>query len=296
MSALNCPSCGAGVSPDGSASYVVCDYCGVSISVAEFFKEGSTNTLQYFADAGLSEEETKAIARLSENAMLFIEASDYRKAKQTFEQILTLAPSHLPSRFNLALCELYSGEGSPLERAKASVNLSKVSAKDHQMIPQIFAQKESIAYNIASIGFKQENVFDAINFFQLSLSLVDRHTERDKLIADFFAGILQKCKKTMDNEFASKGKKYSPNRTFLEILQAGAPYCSDLADLGATLLFYARDFPAAINNKIKECLTTLQQIVLQYCRNELTRIQFGILGGIKMTSANNAELTRLTFP
>jgi hypothetical protein len=291
---LNCPSCGAGVSPDGSAAYVTCEYCKTSISVAEFFRESSTNTIQYLADAGLSEEESKKVAKFLEGATLFVNSGEYLKAKQKYEEVLALAPGHLPSRFNLALCELYSGKETPLARAKTAVNIVNAAAASHQMIPELLSQKESIAYNIASVGLGQMDVFDTIKFIQLSKSIVTSHAERDELIANFFANIEQKQRKIVLQEIKVKGKKYSPSRTLLELILAGSPYCPNLADLGATLLLYLHDEPTSVNSKIKDILGNLHKTVLTYCHDEIASINFGFFG-YKMLMVSKKKLEAVSF-
>lgn len=275
---FNCPACGAGAEPDGSSSYVVCKYCSSSISVAEFFKEASSDTLSSLTEKGLDDEDLKKVSRIVEKAEFYLESSDFKKASVLFDEVLTIAPRHLPSRFNLALSELYSAEGSAIEKAKKAASLIENSASEHELIPDLIAMKESIAYNTASIGLRQTNAFETIELLDLSRAIVPLHEKRDALVTKFFDDVYQKQKAVFDRELKSKKRKYSPNRTTVDLILAGASFSKNLSNFGATILLFLDENKSSVNNKIEAHLSELREKVVRHCSENVQKIKFGVFG------------------
>jgi len=257
---------------------VTCQYCQSSISVAEFFKEASSETVRNLQDKGLTDEEMLKVSRLLEGAEFFIDSGDYKKAQGNLNDVLCLAPSHLPSRFNLALCELYSGIGTSEERAMRAAKLVSNAAKDYEMIPDLLKLKETIAYNICSIGLTHCNAQETMKFINISKSLVSDYKDRDKLIMNFYEDVFLGQKKIFDAEVNLRRKGYSPNQTTLNFIIAGAAYSQNLADLGATILLHLDENKSAMHSKISPMISELRENVLLNCSNEIDKLKFGIFG------------------
>lgn len=278
MSILQCPSCGAGAEPAGAVSYVVCTYCSCAISLAEFYKESSSITIDALKDYGLTEEENISLAKTLDHAHLYLEANDYIKASQLFSDCLSIFPKHLPSRFNLALCTLYDDELSRFEGAKKAKKLLDVSAKDYELNPELMLIRESISFNIASVGLNIGNSTETIKLLELSKEICGDHPVRDQLIREYFDDIFVRQDKWFKNEIQLKKRDFSINNTLLDLLSSGAPYSQDLANLGATILLFLKDHPSAINSKITGRIKEFENVVLEFCSNEVEIVKIGLFG------------------
>jgi hypothetical protein len=275
---LNCPSCGASTSPDGSSTIVTCEYCAASISVAEFFKESSGDSINSILDTGLSDQESIEISRLVEGSEFYLSSGEFKRAKVNLEKILEALPGHLPSRFNLAQCELFSGEGTSIERAKNASRLVENSAQAHEMVPELLKLKEAISYNITSIGLQSIDARETIECVKISLALCDQHQERDNLISDFYEKIYVSQFVQFERELKEKKKKYSPNQTILNIVSAGAPYCQNLCDFGATLIVHLDKNPKSINPKIADIVPQFREIIYSNCSDKIRKVDVGMFG------------------
>ena len=84
MSSIICHCCGASNSPDPELSIILCKYCKSELSVLEFYKKLSSNSIESLKEAGLSDEEQKLISRLTEDAQTLIQVKDYKIARDLF--------------------------------------------------------------------------------------------------------------------------------------------------------------------------------------------------------------------
>jgi hypothetical protein len=231
MSGLNCHSCGASCSPDGGTYFVDCEYCGASISVAEFFKQSSSDTLAALSDAGLSDEESKTISRLFEGAEHHLQISEYEMAQRNFEEILKIYPRHIPSRLNLANCLLFDPKSEPIERAKRVKEHVLNANSGHEEIPEITALKQSIAFNVASMGSRLSNGMDSIEMFSISEEIAENNVDRDKLVEKFFESLYPKIGGRIESGLKQDKKEFSPSGTDLTIMIAGSKYLETYRNL-----------------------------------------------------------------
>lgn len=289
MAGLACHSCGANNQPDGGASYIVCQFCGSSMSVASFFKESSTNTLAALADAGLSDDESKKIARLFDDAEHYIEMNEYDSAKRSFEDILKIYPRHLPSRLNLANCLIYDNKLTPLERGlKVKEFIQGASAKN-QDIPEILAIKESIAFNLAAMGEKLTNGIDALKLIQISAEMQPVHKERDALAKRFFENLHTKLDARVRQGFKDSGKKYSPTQNDIEIMVVGSSYCVAMANLCAAIHYHFKNNKDSIHQKLLLLQDRIREGAVK-ADNQVTVFTFSLFSSVKEKQMSRNEI------
>ena len=260
MSNLICHSCGSSSSPDGSAAFVNCQYCGASISVASFFKDSSTDTLAAISDAGLSEEESKKISRLFEDAEHQIKVSEYATARGNFEEILKIYPRHIPSRMNLANCLLFDTEQDPLERGKRVRDHLINASADHQEIPEIIELKDSIAFNIASMGKNNTDGMQTIELFKISKQVSEKNEERDELIREFYEKLSPKITSRMQDGLKKLKGKFSPSITDLTIMIEGSSYEPSIKSLCTQMYQHMKKNKNKIHKRSLEMLDALEAV------------------------------------
>jgi hypothetical protein len=281
---LNCPTCGASSEPEGTACYVTCSYCASSISVVEFFRKSSSDNISSLSEAGFTKDEMTTIARLIDKVTFNLEISDFKNAKLSLSEVLAMHPQHLPSRFNLALCMLYSGEATALERAKQAAKTVLAASQEHEMIPELLVLRNSIAYNIASVAIAQSNTYDTIAILNESYKILQVHSERDVLVYDFYQKVFQNQFLLFNRELKIKKKKYIPNQTLLNVVLAGAPYNQDLCDFGGTILLLLDEkislfsSTRAENAKIINMMDEFREVVYANCSDKISKVNFGMFG------------------
>ncbi len=206
MSTLVCHCCGASSSPDGSSSFVKCSYCGTSISVAEFFKSISSNTIKALEDAGLNKNEQKNISRLFKNAKNYLKFEDFSKAKEVFEKILEVYPQHIESRLNSAICILYNKELSALEKSKIASKYCTKGIDPHQVIPEVQSILEKISYNLVTLALKEINSKNVAIMFNYSVDIIKKYPPRDEQINSYSKNIYNSLTKQFDDDLKEKKK------------------------------------------------------------------------------------------
>ena len=261
MSNLTCHSCGSSSSPDGSAAFVYCQYCGASISVAAFFKDSSTDTLSALSDAGLSEEESKKISRLFEDAEYQIKANEYASARGNFEEILKIYPRHIPSRMNLANCLLFDAEQDPLERGKRVRDHLINAIAGHQEIPEVIELRDSIAFNVASMGNNITDGMQTIELFKISKQLSEKNEERDELIRKFYEKIYPKLTARIQDGLKKSKKNFSPSKADLTIMIEGSSYEPSIGVLCCQIHEHMKKNENKIHKRSLELLDDLEAAI-----------------------------------
>ena len=289
MSTLTCHSCGANNQPNGGASYIVCQFCRSSISVASFIKESPKNIQAVLVDAGLSDDESKKIARLFDDAEHYVEMNEYDSAKRNFEDILRIYPRHLPSRLYLANCLIYDIKINPLERGLKVKEIIQGASAKNQDISEIFTIKESIAFNLVAMGEKLVNGIDALKLIQISSEIQPVHKERDALAKRFFENLHAKLDARIRQGFKDSGKQYSPTQNDIEIMVVGSSYSVAMANLCATILYHIK------NNKdfIHQNLLTVQDRVQKgavKADNQVSVFTFSFFSSVKEKQLFKSEI------
>jgi hypothetical protein len=260
MSTLICHSCGAGSSPDGSANFTKCEYCGAAISVAKFFKDSSTDTLASLVEAGLSEDESKKISRLFKDAEHQIKISEYATARGNFEEILKLYPGHIPSRINLANCLLFNTDNDPLERGKRVRDHLINANSAYQETPEIIDLKSSVAFNIASMGANITDGMKTIELFKISKQVSNENVERDKLIRNFYEELSPKLLSRVQNGLKKSKGKFSPSVTDLKIMIEGSCYEPSIKNLCTKMYQHMIKNKNLIHKRSLEMLDALEAV------------------------------------
>ena len=276
MSILSCPSCGSSAEPNGSAAYTNCSYCQCTISVADFFSSSSSNTLEALKDYGLDDDEQKKFAKLLDKAEFYLDANEYAKASNIFEDCLDVFPKHLPSRFNLALCELYSKDVNVVEKSLRAEKIISASAVSYQLIPELIKIRDSISFNIASMGVMKNNSGDALTLFNISRRISEDNKSRDDLVIEYFDTVYERLKHWFDREIKNKKKSFTINKGQLDLIVYGAAYSKDLANLGATIFLFFKDYPEAISGKIKNIVNESEEAIFNHCSDTVDKVKFGI--------------------
>jgi hypothetical protein len=217
MAALNCHSCGATSAPDPNVSFINCEYCGASISVAAFYKGLSSNSLESLAEAGLSEDEQRTVARLVDDSSAFMNAGDLAAAKDRLESVLKVYPGHIPSRLNLAKCLLKETAVDVKQRCETVLNYCEIVA-EHQKDTEITSMIDGIAFDMASLATSSVNGFETLKLFELSTKISLKHDARDLLINTFVEPLFEKFKTKMNDGINEKKSSFSPSTTDIELL------------------------------------------------------------------------------
>ena len=289
MSGLSCHSCGGNNIPDGSASYIGCQYCGASISVTAFFNNNSSSVLSGVVVEGLTDEEAKSVARLFDDAEKYVRVGEYDSAKCNFEEILKLHPKHTPSRLSLANCIIFDEKIPALERAAKVKNYIQNSNEKYQDIPEILAIKESLVFNLASMGEKLTNGMDALKLIQISEELQTIHQERDALAQRFFGTLSSKVDGRVRAGFLDSGKKYSPTQNDIEIMVVGSRYSAPLANLCATMLYHFKKNKDSIHHK---SLSSQERIAsaAERAEEQVPIFNSSLFSGMKETMLSKKEV------
>ena len=260
MTKLICHSCGAGSSPDGLAHFAECEYCGAAISVVEFFKNSSTDTLASLSEAGLSEDESKKISRLFEDAEHQIKVSEYATARGNFEEILKIYPGHIPSRINLANCLLFNYENDPLERGQRVRDHLINASSAYQEIPEIIDLKSSVAFNIASMGVNITDGMKTIELFKISKQVSNENVERDKLIRDFYEELSPKLLSRVQKGLKTSKGMFSPSVADLKIMIHGSSYEPSIKHLCTKMYQHMIENKNSIHKRSLEMLDALEAV------------------------------------
>ena len=179
---INCHSCGASCKLDNTKQYIICEYCGGSISQVAFFKNVSVNTIEALAEAGLNDEESKKVSRLFENGKILFDSCDYEKARDQFEKILEIYPKHIDSRLHCVMCVLHDKNLSFTDKGDIALNYYK--AIDQNLItPELNEIISGISYNVASLSKSETNSMIVFELFATSVYIQKTFEDRDKIIA-----------------------------------------------------------------------------------------------------------------
>jgi hypothetical protein len=289
---LICPSCGASAEPDGSAAYVKCVYCSSSISVAEFFKSSSTDTLSSLMEEGLSEDEMKTMARLFDGAENFIQLGEFENAKNNFLEILKISPNHLPSKFNLALCVLHSKEGTPIERAEKASKYISMGAEEYELVPELLKIRDSVAYNIASIGLSQTNSIETVKMFDISKDLIKENKDRDDLMNNYLKDLFNKMKGNFEKDLQKGKNNYCPNLTLLNMISGFSKNSIEFANLGASVAYHIIVNKKNMSSKVKDEIPNFKKTILERCQDNFISYDFGWTG-LKEKTKNKSDLEKL---
>ena len=260
MSNLICHSCGAGSSPDGLATFAKCEYCGAAISVVEFFESSSTDTLASLTKAGLSDDESKKISRLFEDAEHQIKVGEYGVAKGNFEEILKLYPGHIPSRINLANCLLFDSESDALLRGQRARDHLLSANSAYQEIPEIIDLKSSVAFNIASMGINTTDGMKTIELFKISKQVSSENLERDQLIMDFYKTLSPKLLSRVKKGLKTSKEKFSPSVTDLNIMIDGYSFEPSIKQLCTEIYQHMLKNKGSIHKRSLEMLDLLEAV------------------------------------
>lgn len=279
---LKCPNCGASSNPDDTKPYVNCDYCNATISVTKFFETDNNSTFSDVSEE-LSEEEKLTISRTFKAAQRHLNVGDHKKAQALYQEILELDPELIAAGFNLALCELYSGEGNALDRARTSAKWVSGFDSDHEMNPELHKLLNGISFNVAAIGEQQINGFEAIEMFGISKELVLVNEERDELIDRYLNKLHQSTKAKFEKDLDDKGANFCPNVTALKLLSLSAPLNQNMASLGGAVYFHISSNTKKMSSKIVDASTTFKNDIFDYCPENFEAFKLGWLGVKKVT-------------
>ena len=231
MSSLICHGCGSTNAPDTSVSYISCEYCGASISVAAFYRGLSANSLESLVDAGLSDTDQTQVSKLMEDASEYMNAGDIPSAKDRLEKLLQIYPKHIPSRLNLAKCILRDTNVDARERSKIVVNHC-LNVPEPLKTPEITMMIDGIAFDLASLAIHSVNGLDTLHLFDISHQISGNNKERDVLVEGYVSPVLEKFVTKMRSGIKKKKSSFCPSATELELLlhiskynEAGKSFC-----------------------------------------------------------------------
>tara|TARA_B100000989_G_scaffold80962_1_gene57747 strand:+ start:604 stop:1473 length:870 start_codon:yes stop_codon:yes gene_type:complete len=281
-----CHSCGASATPSNKSNFIECEFCGSSISLVDFFKNVSSNTIKSLEEFGLNEEEQKEVARKFNNAEIYLESEDYEKAKELFETILDVYPQHIESRLNAAVCTLFSKKLNPLEKSKLAHNLCTKSIQPNLITPEINSQLENISYNIATFAMKELNTDNTFEMFLLSKNIINNYPPRDEYILKYSEKLFKTYEEKIEADLNHKKDKYSPNTTFLNTIINFSELYPKFSNLGLSLSLYMKDNKKNIQSKSLELIPIIEDKLLNMNNSEVVKYTFSLFGGIKKTLIN----------
>ena len=215
MSNLICHCCGASNSPNPDVSIIKCTYCKSELSVLDFYKDLSLNSLKSLEEADLSEDEQKNISRLMSDAETFLQVNDFNTAKLRFEEILKIYPQNIISRLQIAKCILQDISIEKKERFESVLKYCNL-VKMNNLEPEIVEILKSISFDLASLAKFSTNGLEALDFFEISKECFNDNPERDELIYDFLKPKYDDFKNKIYSNF-NKNKNYSPSITEISI-------------------------------------------------------------------------------
>ena len=281
MSKLVCHCCGASSSPDGSSSFVKCSYCGSSISVAEFFKSISSNSIKALEDAGLDKSEQKNISRLFKNAQNYLDFEDFTKAKEVFEKILDIYPQHIESRLNSAICILYDKNISSLEKSKIVSNYCIKGIEPHQIIPEVKTILEKISYNLVTLAHKEINSENVAIIFGHSLDIIKKHSPRDEQINTYSKKIYESLTEQFDKDFSIKKERYSPSSTFLKTILMFSKFHDKFIPFGLSVSLYMKNNKKNIHPRSFDLIKNFEDELLPKNVSKIKSYKISMFGNIK---------------
>jgi len=276
MQKLICHCCGASNSPNPSVSHVSCEYCSAAISVTAFYKDLSTSSLESLREAGMSEEESKQVSRLIQAAEEFLSVDDISRAKVSYEEVLKLYPSHLPSRMNLARCILLDREINMIARCESATKYVGMIA-EHQKDPEILALIDGLAFDMASFAKEQVNGLDALSIFQMSKRCSLHMLERDTIVSDFIKPLKEKAIQKIRKGIKKDKRKYSPSATEIELLLQYADFDEESRGWCLTLANWLEVNSSKIHARSAEKIPALRNVSKGYA-GEYVQFSMGVFG------------------
>ncbi len=283
---LVCPSCGASSSPDPEFSFINCEYCGASISVAAFYKDLSENSLESLANVGLSDDEQKQVARLIKNAESYLETGDFEDAKSQYKEILKIYPQHISSRLNISRCHLLDRSVKTLDRCEFAFKYVQ-SVKNSEKDPEITKIIQSISYDMASLGKETVSGLETIKIFEMSKNCNCESTERDELIDGYLKIKTKNFIEKIEKDLIKGKAKYSPKSTDLDYLISLSKFNLSAKAFCLSIKRYLEDNEKSMHKRSLEKITDLTKASADY-KGEFNHYKSsGIFGKIKISVEKN---------
>ena len=233
MSSIICHCCGASNSPDPEKSITICKYCKSELSVLEFYKKLSSNSIESLKQAGLSDEEQKLISRLTDDAQTLIQVKDYKTARERFEEILKIHPQHSISRLKTAKCILLDLSINKKERCESVLRYCSI-IKSSELEPKIVDLLKSISFDMASLAKYSVNGLETLELFEISKECFQEHKERDQMIYSFLEPKYIEFEKKIKSNI-SRNPNYSPSVTEINIAISISKFVSEAKGLCLTM-------------------------------------------------------------
>ena len=263
MQGLICHCCGASNAPDPSVTFVDCEYCSAAISVVSFYKNLSANSLESLRDAGLSEDESKQISRLLQDAETLLETEEYKSAAKRYEEVLRIYPSHFPSRLNMARCILLDRDIDVMTRCEQTVKFIN-AIPDNQRDPELNTLIHSLAFDMASLGKERVNGLEALEIFKISRSCAPINEERDSIIQNFILPLREKAISKIREGIKKDKQKFSPSSTEIGLLIEYARYDVDAKSWCFTLIDWINQNKRSMHQRTVAKLPELESAVSDF--------------------------------